>query len=86
MEGDRSDALSQPWRFGVIVAAITLVLDQASKLWLVRVFDIGHRGTVKLTPFFDLVLAWNQGISFDGFKTTVRPRRWSCWRSRRWRS
>ena len=55
-------------RLGVIVAIVTLVLDQASKFWLVRVFDIAHRGTVKLTPFFDLVLAWNQGISFGWFQ------------------
>jgi signal peptidase II len=69
MEGDGSDALSQHVRFGVIAAAITLVLDQASKFWLVRVFDIAHRGTVKLMPFFDLVLAWNQGISFGWFQS-----------------
>ena len=55
-------------RYGVIVAIATLVLDQASKFWLVRVFDIARRGTVKLTPFFDLVLAWNQGISFGWFQ------------------
>jgi signal peptidase II len=68
MEGDGSDALSLNLRLGVIVAIVTLVLDQASKFWLVRVFDIAHRGTVKLTPFFDLVLAWNQGISFGWFQ------------------
>jgi signal peptidase II len=28
------------------------------------VFDIAHRGVVTVTPFFDLVLAWNPGISF----------------------
>jgi signal peptidase II len=68
MEGDGSDRLSLHLRYGVIVAIATLVLDQASKFWLVRVFDIAHRGTVKLTPFFDLVLAWNQGISFGWFQ------------------
>jgi signal peptidase II len=51
-------------RPGLIVGIVTLVLDQASKLWLLYVFDIGHRGTVRVTPFFDLVLAWNIGISF----------------------
>ncbi len=55
-------------RYGVIMAAATLLLDQASKFWLVQVFDIARRGTVKLTPFFDLVLAWNQGISFGWFQ------------------
>jgi signal peptidase II len=68
MEGDGSRSLSLQLRYGVIVAFATLVLDQASKFWLVRVFDIAHRGTVKLTPFFDLVLAWNQGISFGWFQ------------------
>jgi signal peptidase II len=68
MEGVGSDALSQHLRLGVMAAAITVVLDQASKFWLVRVFDIAQRGTVKLTPFFDLVLAWNQGISFGWFQ------------------
>ena len=60
--------MSQHLRLGVVTAAIVLVLDQASKFWLVRVFDIAHRGTVKLAPFFDLVLAWNQGISFGWFQ------------------
>lgn len=56
--------MSAPFRFGLVAAIVTLVLDQASKLWLLFVFDIGRRGAVKLTPFFDLVLAWNPGISF----------------------
>ena len=36
----------------------------STKLWLLFVFDIAHRGAVEVTPFFDLVLAWNIGISF----------------------
>ena len=51
-------------RPGVIAAIVALVLDQASKLWLLFVFDLARRGAVKITPFFDLVLAWNVGISF----------------------
>lgn len=51
-------------RSGVIAAVVTLIVDQASKLWLLHVFDIGHRGMVQVTPFFDLVLAWNTGISY----------------------
>ena len=53
---------------GVIAAIAVLALDQASKLWLLFVFGIGHRGAVKVTPFFDLVLAWNIGISFGWFQ------------------
>ena len=60
--------LSPHLRAGVIAAIVTLVLDQASKLWLLFVFDIARRGAVKVTPFFDLVLAWNVGISFGWFQ------------------
>ena len=55
-------------RTGLIAALAVLALDQASKLWLLFVFDIARRGTVKVTPFFDLVLAWNVGISFGWFQ------------------
>ena len=68
MEGAGSDGLTSHLRAGAIAAIATLVIDQASKLWLLFVFDIAHRGTVKLTPFFDLVLAWNVGISFGWFQ------------------
>jgi len=53
----------------VIAALIALALDQATKLWLLFVFDLARRGAVKVTPFFDLVLAWNVGISFGWFQS-----------------
>ena len=68
MEGAGSNGLSPHLRPGIIAAIVVLALDQASKLWLLNVFDIARRGAVKLTPFFDLVLAWNVGISFGWFQ------------------
>ena len=59
-----SGGWKSPLGAGLVAALITLVLDQASKLWLLDVFDIARRGAVHVTPFFDLVLAWNIGISF----------------------
>jgi signal peptidase II len=53
-----------PLRAGILAALVTLVADQASKLWLLNGFDLARKGVVKVTPFFDLVLAWNIGISF----------------------
>jgi len=53
-----------PLRAGILSAVVTLVADQASKLWLLNVFDLARRGAVRVTPFFDLVLAKNVGISF----------------------
>jgi signal peptidase II len=61
-------AMSPHLRPGIIAAVVVLALDQASKLWLLFVFDIAHRGAVRLTPFLDLVLAWNVGISFGWFQ------------------
>jgi signal peptidase II len=68
MEGVGSDGLTPHLRAGAIAAIATLVVDQASKLWLLFVFNIAHRGAVKVTPFLDLVLAWNVGISFGWFQ------------------
>ncbi|MDN4983551.1 signal peptidase II [Bradyrhizobium arachidis] len=53
-----------PLRAGILSAVVTLVADQASKLWLLNGFGLARKGVVKVTPFFDLVLAWNIGISF----------------------
>ena len=64
MEGAGGECVTSPLRPGIIAAIATLLLDQASKLWLLYVFDIGRRGRVSVTPFFDLDLAWNIGISF----------------------
>jgi len=55
-------------RFGLAVAAAAAVLDQASKLWLLFVVDLPARGIVRLTPFLDLVLTWNTGISYGLFR------------------
>jgi signal peptidase II len=54
-------------RFGLAVAAAAAVLDQASKLWLLFVVDLPARGIVRLTPFLDLVLTRNTGISYGLF-------------------
>ena len=54
-------------RFGVVVALIVCAIDQASKLWLLDVFDLANRGIVHITPFLDFVLTWNTGISYGLF-------------------
>src|SRR5476651_210307 len=68
MEGAWSERLTPHLRPGVIAGLAVLALDQASKLWLLFVVDIARRGALKVTPFFDLVLAWNVGISFGWFQ------------------
>jgi signal peptidase II len=54
-------------RYGVFVALAVCAIDQVVKLWLLNVFDLANRGIVHLTPFLDLVLTWNTGISYGLF-------------------
>ena len=54
-------------RLGLAVALATAAVDQAVKLWLIFGFDLGTRGIVSVTPFLDLVLTWNTGISYGLF-------------------
>ncbi len=60
--------LGATFRIGVAVALLAAAADQALKLWLLDVFDLPGRGRVALTPFLDLVLAWNTGISYGLFQ------------------
>jgi signal peptidase II len=59
-----------PRALGGLIGLIGLALDQASKLWLIFGFGLEARGPVRLTPFFDLVMAWNPGISYSLFSAS----------------
>ena len=64
--------------------------------WLLDVFDLADRGRVALTPFLDLIVIWNTGISYGLFQQKGSRRcgrcspsklpRWYCygfgWRGR----
>lgn len=53
---------------GLIVAALVAFADQGNKLWMLYVYDIGSKQPVAVTPFFDLILVWNKGISYGLFQ------------------
>lgn len=53
-------------RYGLILAAVIVVLDQASKWLIIHVVMDPHR-IIEVTPFFNIVLVWNRGISFGLF-------------------
>jgi len=70
MTGRTRSYLSGPLtRFGLAVALIACVIDQASKLYLLKVFDLAANGPVRLGPFIDIVLTRNTGISYGLFQT-----------------
>ncbi|MBL8805283.1 MAG: signal peptidase II [Rhodospirillales bacterium] len=54
---------------GLLVAAATLVLDQAVKLAMLVYLIEGFRPSVRVLPFFNLVVVWNYGVSFGMFNT-----------------
>jgi signal peptidase II len=54
--------------FGLVAAVIIGVADQASKLWVLKVYDLASKGAVKVMPYVDFVLTWNTGISYGWFQ------------------
>jgi signal peptidase II len=64
-------------RLGVVAAIVTTAIDQAAKLWLLYGLDLAGRGRVALTPYLDLVLAWNTGISYGLFQQTGPLGQWA---------
>lgn len=53
-------------RLGLAVAGLVFLLDQISKSLILDMFANDPRG-VEVLPFFNLVLAWNRGVSFGMF-------------------
>jgi len=51
-------------KFGLILAAATLVADQASKLFVLHGLRLAVGDVLTVTPFFDIALVMNRGISY----------------------
>lgn len=62
---------------GVLSAVMTLALDQAHKAYMEYVFFPAHAPPVKIGPYFDLMMAWNSGVSYSMFSAhTASGRFW----------
>lgn len=48
---------------GLLISLLALVLDQASKLIMIEILSSPSR-IIPVTPFFNLVLGFNRGVSF----------------------
>ena len=64
----------ESYRFGLPIAFLVLVLDQATK-WLMLSIMSPPR-IIEVTGFFNLVLAWNTGVSFSAFAGRGDAGRW----------
>ncbi len=69
--------MGQPMsRFGLLVAAIVLVLDQASKAWILDGLRLHEVGRIELSPVFDLSFVRNYGVSFGMLQAESDAARW----------
>ena len=51
---------------GLIIAAVVIAADQLSKFWVLNHL-LGEQAVIVYTPFFNVVRAWNTGVSFSMF-------------------
>ena len=56
----------RPVPLGLLVAVLAIGVDQATKWWILA-FVMDPPRVISVTPFFNLVLVWNRGISFGMF-------------------
>ncbi|WP_341896242.1 signal peptidase II [Ferrovibrio terrae] len=62
--------------FGLLLAVAILVADQISKLFFLDLMQQNPAGIV-VTPFFNLVMVWNSGVSFGLFQEDSDFRSWT---------
>ena len=51
-------------RLGLAVAAVILAADQATKWWILEVVRLPEIGRIVVTPFLNLTMVWNRGVTF----------------------
>ncbi|KQU54270.1 signal peptidase II [Bosea sp. Leaf344] len=64
-------------RLGLAIVLAVFLSDQASKLWLLFVARLAENGPFSITPFMDIVLAWNRGVSYGLFQQDGEIGRWA---------
>ncbi len=62
-------------RLGLTWAGVTLVLDQVTK-WIMMLSVLNPPQVITITPFFNLVVAWNRGVSFGMFDSSSPYNAW----------
>jgi signal peptidase II len=59
------------------LAALTVVLDQASKFWILEVFQLPAKGSVPVAGPLSFTMVWNQGVSFGLLRADQDLTRWA---------
>ena len=70
-------AVSKLGLFAYVLAAVVVALDQASKFWILHVFQLPLKVTVPVAGPFHLTMVWNRGVSFGLLRADVDLTRWA---------
>ncbi|GBR57438.1 signal peptidase II [Gluconobacter thailandicus] len=52
---------------GLALLVLVLVLDQASKDWILYGYDLPQKGSVQILPFLNFTMVWNHAVTFGMF-------------------
>ena len=69
----------EPREVGLVAAAFALIADQGSKLFMLHGAGFAQMGpgqSIPVLPFFNLVMVWNQGVSYGLFPASGPSGRW----------
>jgi signal peptidase II len=62
--------------YAYALAALVVVLDQVSKLWVLNGLHLADRGQIPVLPIFRLTMVMNQGVSFGLLRADGPLSRW----------
>ena len=65
----------QAWRAYAIALGV-VILDQASKAWVLGPFDLPDKVSVQALPFMRLSMVWNSGVSYGLLQNFGSLGRW----------
>ena len=64
-------------RLAIWIAALTLIIDQVSKYWVVQVLDLKTIRSLDVwSPYLNFRMAWNRGINFGLLSNEGDASRW----------
>ncbi len=63
-------------RLGLMIAAVTLAIDQFAKYWVMVPFDLKTRGQIEIFEIFNLTWVENRGVSLGMFTAEGEFGRW----------
>ncbi len=59
-------------RLGLLIATLVFVADQLTKFYILRIVNLDEREPIQVTPFMDLAMAWNKGVSYGLLSTHMQ--------------